>query len=157
MQEGLPLPPPQATMPLADATNRNTIPSMERQLRRRAGMPRSTRKPKTALPLEYHAMVLGSELDAGQELVVLAVVEMVRVAVPAIAPVMFTGVVVPKLKVGGCVPPVGMVVAVAVSTTLPVKPPAGFSVIVDVLPVVAPAATVTEEPVTEKVAGRMMV
>jgi hypothetical protein len=36
----------------------------------------------------------------------------------------------------------------AVSTTLPVKPPLGVTVIVDVLPLVAPGATVTAVPLT---------
>lgn len=126
---------------------------MARQLRRRAGMPRSTRKHRTALPPEYHAMVRGLAVDAGQELVVVAVVEMVRVAVPAAAPVMLTGVVVPKLKVGGSVPPLGLVAAVAVSATLPVNPPVGVTVMVEVFPVVAPAATETAGPAMVKVGG----
>jgi len=83
--------------------------------------------------------------------VLAAVVEMVRVAVPAAAPVMLTGVVVPKLKVGGSVPPLGLVVAVAVSATLPVNPSTGVSVMVEVFPVDAPAATVTAVPVIAKV------
>jgi hypothetical protein len=56
---------------------------------------------------------------------------------------MFTGLVEPKLKVGGYWAPDGLEVMAAVSATLPMKPPAGVTVIVEVFPVVAPGATVT--------------
>jgi hypothetical protein len=75
---------------------------------------------------------------------------MVRVAVPVAAPVMLTGVVEPKLKVGGFTAPVGPEVTAAVSATLPVNPPAGVTATVEVLPVVAPAATVTAVPAIVK-------
>jgi hypothetical protein len=71
----------------------------------------------------------------------------VSVAVPALVPVILTGVVDPKLSVGG-IPVVGL--SAAVSATLPVKPFAGVTVIVDVFPVVAPGATVTAVPTTVK-------
>jgi hypothetical protein len=96
-------------------------------------------------------MVCGSELDAGQELVVLAVVEMVSVAVPAAAPVMLTGVLAPKLKVGAFWALLGLEVMAAVSATLPVNPPAGVMVMAEVFPVVAPAVTVTAVPAIAKV------
>jgi hypothetical protein len=48
---------------------------------------------------------------------------MVRVAVPAVVPVILTGLVVPKLKVGGYWAPAGLEVMAAVSVTLPVKFP----------------------------------
>ena len=76
---------------------------------------------------------------------------MVRVAVPAAVPVILTGLVEPKLSVGGYCAPLGLEVTAAVSATLPVKPPAGVIVIVDVLPVVAPGATVTDGVAMEKV------
>jgi hypothetical protein len=41
-------------------------------------------------------------------------------------------------------------VTAAVSATLPVKPPEGVMVIAEAFPVVAPAATVTDVPVTVK-------
>ena len=63
---------------------------------------------------------------------------------------MLTGLVEPKLNVGGCCAPPGLEVIAAVSGTVPVKPPAGVTVIVEVFPVVAPAATVTGVPVIEK-------
>jgi hypothetical protein len=71
------------------------------------------------------------------------VVEMERVAVPAVAPGIFTGLVEPKLKVGGYTAPAGLEVTAAASVTLPVKPPPGVTVIVEVLPEVAPGATET--------------
>jgi len=78
---------------------------------------------------------------------------MVRVAVPAVVPVMLTGLVEPKLKVGGYCAPVGLEVTEVVSATLPVKPPAGVRVIVDVLAVDAPGLTVTAVPLTVKLGG----
>ena len=60
------------------------------------------------------------------------------VAVSAEALVMLTGVVEPKLTVGGSCAPAGLDVIVAVSATLPVNPPLGVTVIVDWLPVFAP-------------------
>jgi hypothetical protein len=63
---------------------------------------------------------------------------------------MLTGLVEPKLKVGRYWAPVGLEVTAAVSVTLPVKPPAGVTVIVEVFPVVAPGATVTAVPLIVK-------
>ena len=79
-----------------------------------------------------------------------AVVETVRTAVPAVVPVMLTGVVDPKLKLGGYWAPGGLDVRAAVNATLPTKPPAGVTEMVDVFPEVAPGATVTTVPVTVK-------
>jgi hypothetical protein len=75
---------------------------------------------------------------------------MVRVAVPALAPEMLTGLVVPKLSVGRYWAPNGLDVMDAVSATLPVKPPLGVTEIVEVFPVVAPRATEITEPVIVK-------
>jgi hypothetical protein len=63
----------------------------------------------------------------------------------AVAPVMTTGVVVPKLKVGGGKGPelVGADVTAAVRATDPVKPLAGVTVIVETLPVPVPSTTLT--------------
>ena len=72
---------------------------------------------------------------------------MARVAVPAAVPSMFTGLVEPKLNVGRFVAPAGLDAIVADRTTLPVNPPEGVIVMVDVLPVVAPGAIVTADPV----------
>ena len=89
-----------------------------------------------------------------------AVVETVRIAVPELDPEMFTGVVEPKLKVGGYWAPAGLDVMVAVSATLPVKPPLGVIVVVEVevFAVVAPGTTVTDVPAMAKEGGgRLMV
>ena len=79
-----------------------------------------------------------------------AVVEIVSVAVPALAPEIPTGLVEPKLKVGGSSAPAGLEVTAAVSAILPVKPLAGVTVIVDVFPVVAPGAIETAVPLRAK-------
>ena len=76
----------------------------------------------------------------------------VSVAVTGLEPVMAAGVVEPKESVGWFCAPVGLAVIAAARATLPVKPPAGDSVIVEVLPEVAPGATVTAEPLTVKLA-----
>jgi hypothetical protein len=87
---------------------------------------------------------------------VAAVVETVRVAVPAVVPVMPTGVVDPKLKVGGYWAPAGLDVRAAVNATLPVKPPLGVTVIVEMFPVVAPGVTVTDVPPSAKEGGAVV-
>ena len=75
------------------------------------------------------------------------------VAVPAALPVMFTGLLEPKLKVGGYWAPFGLDVTDAVSATLPLKPPAGVTVIVEVFPVVAPGIADTAMPLIVKLGG----
>lgn len=83
---------------------------------------------------------------------VAATVEMVSVAVPAAALERVTGLVDPKLSSGSSAEALeGPPAMAAVSVTLPVKPPLGVTVIVEVLPVVAPgAAMVTAVPPTVK-------
>lgn len=112
-------------------------------------MPKNSRAARTALPAEYQ----GGLRDFGYARAALvgAVVETVRVAVPAVVPVMLTGLVDPKLNVGGYWAPAGLAVRAAVNPTLPVKPPPGATVIVDVFPVVAPGETITAVPLTVKV------
>src|SRR5208282_1369775 len=56
----------------------------------------------------------------------------------------------PKLKVGRSCAPLGLEVKAAFSVTVPVKPPAGVTVIVEKFPVIAPGATVTTVPVIVK-------
>ena len=75
---------------------------------------------------------------------------MLRVADPVVTPVMFTGVVEPKLRVGRFTAPAGLEEMAAVSATLPVKPPLGITVIVDVFPLVAPGVTLITVPLTVK-------
>jgi len=74
-------------------------------------------------------------------------VVMVNVAVPAPVPVMFAGVVEPKLSVGKSIAPTGSDVIAAASETLPVKPPVGVTVMLEVLPLVAPGSRPTGVPV----------
>jgi hypothetical protein len=81
---------------------------------------------------------------------VVAVVVTVSVAVRGLGPAKVSGVVPPKLKVGRSKAPEGLEVTTAVRATLPVNPPAGVTVIVEVLLVVAPGATVTAVPLTVK-------
>jgi hypothetical protein len=71
---------------------------------------------------------------------------MVSVAVPAAVPVIETGVVEPKENVGRSCAPLGLAVKDAVNATLPVKPPLGVTVIVEVFPVTEPGTTLTAVP-----------
>jgi hypothetical protein len=73
-------------------------------------------------------------------------VEIVSVAVPELAPVMLTGLLEPKLNVGGYSAPAGLEVITALSVTLPVNPPTGVTVMVEVFPVFSPGETVTAVP-----------
>lgn len=123
------------------------------QLRRRpAEIPTSSKQPRTALPWPYHGIVF-SRRPAETQLAEAAVVEKVRVADPLLAPVMLIGVVAPKLSVGTSTAPEGLEVTDAASATLPMKPPLGVRVMVEVFPVVAPGVTVAEGPLRAKEAG----
>jgi hypothetical protein len=93
-------------------------------------MPKS-RTPASVAPPAKYLRTPGRSGNARVPLVG-AVVETVRVAVPALAPVIMTGLVEPKLTVGRSCAPTGLDVTAAVSVTLPVKPPLGVTVIVDV-------------------------
>jgi hypothetical protein len=84
------------------------------------------------------------------ELLLAGVVVIVSVAVPTPELGTVTGLAEPKLKVGVPCAPVGLPVITAVKATLPVKPPAGVTVTVDVFPVLAPGATLTAVPLTVK-------
>lgn len=78
-------------------------------------------------------------------------------AVPAVVLVMLTGVVVPKLQLGKSSAPDGLEVSAQVRATLPVNPPLGVTVMVEVLPLAAPGATETAEPVIAKLALEALV
>lgn len=81
-------------------------------------------------------------------------VSTVRVAVPGLVPVMATPEVEPKLKVGGSTAPAGLEVRAATKLTVPVNPPSGVTVIVDVLLVVLPGpGMVTLVEVIAKLGG----
>ncbi len=111
-------------------------------------MPKSRMQARVAPPAAYQGTP--GRVGNVRAALVAAVVEMVRVAVPALIPVILTGLVVLKLKVGRCCAPAELAVTAAVSTTLPVKPPLGVTVIVELFPVVAPGATETAVPLTVK-------
>jgi hypothetical protein len=117
---------------------------MLRQVRRRAGMPKSKRHAMTVPPAENHGM-LGRAGRANARFVA-GVVEMVRVAIPALLPVMLAGLVEPKLRVGRYCAPVGLEAIAAVKTTAPAKPPAGVTVMANVFPVVAPRVIAIDVP-----------
>jgi hypothetical protein len=63
---------------------------------------------------------------------------------------MTAGAVPPKLKLGICIAPAGLEAIVALRATLPTRPPAGVTVIVEVFPVVAPGVIATAVPLKEK-------
>ena len=72
-------------------------------------------------------------------------------AVAAADPVILTGLVEPKLRVGKSCAPFGLDVTEAVRATGPVKPPVGVTVTIAVFPVVAPGLLiVTALPLTVK-------
>jgi hypothetical protein len=120
------------------------MPSIERQRRRRAGRPKSTKQARVTPPVAYQGT---RRIFGGAKLlVVAAVVETVRVPVAEEAPVMSTGDVVPKLKVGESTAPSGLDARAAVRVTFPVKPPLGMTLIVVVLPVVVPGELMVMAP-----------
>jgi hypothetical protein len=127
------------------------IPSIVRQARRRVGTPKSRIQANVAPPAAYQGTP--RRFGYAKELVVAAVVVTVRVAVAVLAPLMLTGLVEPKLRVGGSCAPVGEEVTAAVNATLPVKPPRGFTLMVEVFPVAAPGATLTGVTVIVKPGG----
>jgi len=114
------------------------MPSIDRKRRQRAGIPRNNKQAKAAPPAVYQ----GAPLDLGltNAPVVEPVVLTVRVPLPLEAPVMSTGEVAPKLKVGWSTAPLGLDVTAAERVTLPVNPPLGVTVTVSVP--LLPAGTV---------------
>jgi hypothetical protein len=50
------LPPPQLTMPQVRHVSKTSIPSIARQLRRRAGMPKSNKHARAAPPVAYQGI-----------------------------------------------------------------------------------------------------
>lgn len=117
-------------------------------------MPRSNTHASVAPPAAYQgALREPGRTGRTRAPVVAGVVVTVSVPVAAVVPVMLTGDVEPKLNVGGLVAPVGLDVCAAVRTTLPVKPPLGVTVMVAVLPVIAPGATVIVPPLVRAKLG----
>jgi hypothetical protein len=107
-------------------------------------MPKSSKHARVAPPAAYHGTP--GRFGYAREALVAAVVETVRVAVAGFVPVMLTGLVEPKLKVGGYWAPAGLEVMAGASVTLPVKPPRGVTVMVVVE--VAPGAMETAVPLS---------
>jgi hypothetical protein len=112
-------------------------------------MQNSRRQARADPPVAYHRPV--GRAGYSRAPLVAGVVEIVSVAVPALAPAMLIGLLEPKLTVGGSSAPEGLEVTDAVSATLPLNPPLGIIVMVDVFPVVAPGAIVTVVPLIAKV------
>jgi len=141
-------------MPALIPARSTIIPKKLRHLRR-LGTPNRIRQARAAPPVAYHGPPrrdigrCGKTSAAALE----AVVAIVSVAVTADVPLMETGEVVPKLKVGRSCAPVGLLVIAAVKTTLPVNPLLGVRVIVEVFSVVAPGAMTTDVPATAKLGG----
>jgi hypothetical protein len=134
------LPPPQlARAPRATMATR--MPSMESQLRRRAGMPKKRSRARTTPEPAPSQPLLPPPGRAGRarSALVAAVVEMDSVAVAGVVPLKVTedG---ETLQVAGSVE--ALLVNEQVRLTVPEKPPdPGVTVTLDVLPVVAPGAT----------------
>lgn len=130
-----PPPLPQPSTPPSNAMRATSIASNVLHLRRLAGKTNGRMQARLAPPAAYQ----GTPRCFGKAKAPLvgAVVLIVRVACPTVAPLILTGIVAPKLKVGRFTAPDGREVSVAVSATLPVNPPPGVTVIVEVLPVVA--------------------
>jgi len=151
---GQPAPPPppllHATRPPDKATKDNIRLNIARHARLRLGITKRNKLASTAPLPAYHEPRLGTSLNEVQAFEELAVVAIVKVPVAAALPEIARGLVELKLRVGGSVTPLGLVVRAAVRVTLPVKPPVGVTVIVEVSPVVAPAAMLSGVPVTVK-------
>jgi hypothetical protein len=75
------------------------LPTIARQRRNRFGVLKSRRQAREAAPVVYQEMRLAA---FGKALALGAVVRMVSVALTLVIPVTLTGLVAPKLKVGGC-------------------------------------------------------
>ncbi len=135
--------PVQPCRPNERATSNKTVARILCHLRLLAGMPRRNAHASAAPPAGNHGVLLLVEACVVPDFVVV----MVRVAVPLLELIRLTGVVDPKLKVGGSCATVGPDAIAAVSATLQLQAGFAVTVIVEVLPVVAPAATVTAVPV----------
>ena len=141
-------PPPQASTPLESEIKNAAIPSMVRQRRRRLGVQSSKTQARADPPVAKPKAP--GRLGRARALVAGAVVEMVKVAVPAFVPEIVAGEVSPKLRVGGSFAELGSDVIAADKVTLPVNPPLGTMETFDELPVLAPGATDSAFPVRVK-------
>ena len=124
--------PPQP-MPATEIT-RTSRPTIASQLRRRLGMPKRKTSARAVPPADGQNSLL-VRLRALEA----AVVETVRVDVFAVVSVMLTEAG-DRLQVAGSLAAVGVIAQVR--ATLPVNPSEGVTVMVEVLPLVAPGFTV---------------
>jgi len=128
MQLPPPPPPPHAARQLVNPTSTSNIESLAGH-RPRHGFAKSKTHARVSSHGNNHRAVpptlAACEQPTG------ATVVTVSVAVPPAAVVTFTLPVVPKLNVGRFAAPGGLDVSTAVSTTVPVNPPNGVTVIVD--------------------------
>lgn len=140
--------PPHAVIPTATNSSKSTNATgwMRRNLKPRNIMPARVIPPKAYHRICWRPGVVSALWDLGVE-------DIVKIAVAGAVPVMLAGLVEPKLSVGKSLAPAGLDVSVAVSATLPVKPPTGVKVMVEVFPEVAPAGKVGAVPLTLKLGG----
>jgi hypothetical protein len=136
----LPPPPPVLALlllqPIAPReTNKTSSPSIASQLRRRLGIPKNSASARAAPPVDGQ-----NKLLVRLRAVVAAVVETVSVEVPADAPLIVTEAG-ERLHVAGSVAPEGPETLQARATVL-ANPPDPVTLMVEVLPVVAPGLTV---------------
>lgn len=127
---GVFLPPQPASVPSAAMSTKT--PSIDRQLRRRAGVTRSTRNARTAPPAPAQPLPFPPALGH-TSIALLAEVELtVMVAVPVVAPPLRATVELPPEQVGRFVAPEGDVVSAQASVTVPAYPVAVVTVTVEV-------------------------
>lgn len=143
-----PPPPPPLPQPIAEMETKNTSsPTIDSHLRRRAGMPKKNTRAKTAPPADDH-----NELAGLLSAVVAGVVFTVNTSVCAVVPLMATDGAA-RLHVGRSLAPEGELVMEQVIATAPVNPPAGVTVIREVLPVVAPGLKLILPPLVRAKLG----
>ena len=127
---GVFLPTQPASVP--SATMSTKAPSIARQLRRRAGVTRSTKNARTAPPVPAQPLPFPPALGHTSALLLAEVELTVMVAVPVVAPLLRVTVELPPEQVGRSVAPAGDVVSVQVSVTVPAYPVAVVTVTVEV-------------------------
>ena len=122
---------PQAMIPPASDASRTTMPSSACHLRRRAGMPNSSKQAKAAPPVAYQGVP--GRFGWLSMALVLETVETVIVVVTELVPGIFTE---PLARVieGRFLAPAGLDVTAAERVTVPVNPARGARVMVDVPP-----------------------
>jgi len=112
-----PLPPQPAMVPRT--TISTNIPSIDRQLRRRAGIPKNSNSASTAPPPAPIQPLPGPSFGRTSSLLLAAVVSTVTVAVPVVVVELSVTVWLPFVQLGRSVAPDGDEVSAQVSVTLP--------------------------------------